>query len=73
MDKEFKMNTTNIAWNGVDSYIETNESIFTRTDEFKPFSVIEINKSDIPFIDEELDLNGIFVTENGKTYIKNDI
>jgi len=63
------MKTTKIVWNGCDNHIESNESVFTRGEEFTPFEVIEVPLSEIK-IDEDGDyeFDGIFVTEAGKFY-----
>ena len=63
------MKNTMIVWNGCDSFIEGNESVFTQQEEFKPFEVVEIPLSEIK-IDEDGDyeMDGIFATETGKFY-----
>ena len=58
-----------IAWNGCDGYIESEKSVFTATDEFKPFNVIEIERKSIELDKEgDLILDGIFLLESGRFY-----
>ena len=63
------MKTTKIVWNGCDSYMEGEESVFTVREEFTPFEVIEVPLSEIK-VDEDGDyeLDGVFATEAGKFY-----
>lgn len=63
------MTTTQICWNGCDGYIESDVSIFTTSEEFKPFAVTEIQMSDVPKDDDgELDFYGLFLTSSGRVY-----
>lgn len=63
------MNTTLIAWNGCDSYVESDASIFTSREEFKPFPATEIAMADVPKDEDgELDFEGLFLTESGRVY-----
>lgn len=62
------MKTTSIVWNGCDNYIISNESVFTQREEFKPFEAIEIDINELPIVDGEPDLNGVFGTECGKYF-----
>ncbi len=60
---------TKLVWNGCDGYIESEKSVFTTREEFKPFEVIEINKESIPVDDDgEMILDGIFLSESGRFY-----
>ena len=63
------MKTTQIVWNGCDGFIESDKSVFTTREEFKPFYVCEIPMSDVPR-DEcgEQDFDRLFVTESGRVY-----
>jgi hypothetical protein len=60
---------TNIVWNGCDGYIESEKSVFTATEEFKSFKVIEIERKSIELDDEgDLILDGIFLLDSGRFY-----
>lgn len=59
---------TQIVWNGCDNYLESNKSVFTQKEEFKPFAVVEININELPIIDGEIDMDGVLGCENGKYY-----
>ena len=63
------MNTVKLVWNGCDSYIESTESVFTRSEEFTPFDVVEIDIENLPKDEDgELDFDGVFGAESGKFY-----
>jgi hypothetical protein len=58
-----------IVWNGCDSYELSNNLVFTRKEEFKPFNVIEIDENLIQFDnDGEMILDNIFCVAGGKGY-----
>jgi hypothetical protein len=61
------MKTTKIVWNGCDSYIESDKSVFTQREEFKPFEAVEIDINTFP-VDEYGEIDGVLGCENGKYY-----
>ena len=60
---------TLIAWNGCDDYIESDTSVFTSREEFKPFAATEIPMSDVPKDEDgKLNFEGLFLTASGRVY-----
>jgi hypothetical protein len=63
------MTKIKLAWNGCNSYIESDKSVFTQREEFKPFEAVEIDINTLP-VDEdgEINMDGVLGCENGKYY-----
>ena len=68
-DSDYFKTSTKIVWNGCDNYIISDESVFTKTEEFKPFDVVEVDIDTLP-VDEdgEKDIDGILGTECGRYF-----